>query len=261
MKGLQLWVSFFLVALGSLSLHVSPLYHTPLPPSLSFSSSLSPSLFLLPPLSVPLSPSLPLSPSSLLFSLPSSPPSHPSSFFPLPPSPSVPLHFAGVNGDRVLALLTADRAAPGKLAGAPLHHLGPPRPVTGPAAHQLAAVRRQSRGPCPITCHWSPVPFVCSFFYPFCGRPYRCISYQRSPGSRSRDPGGRNPGREPGRGDPWQRGASPGGHGGAGLSWIRYESSGPKRKTVQSELHTKGNLKGFFKKVANAPLWRRQSAP
>lgn len=48
---------------------------------------------------------------------------------------------AGVNGDGVLALLAADRAAPGELAGAPLHYLGPARPVARSAAHQLAAVR------------------------------------------------------------------------------------------------------------------------
>lgn len=56
--------------------------------------------------------------------------------------------FAGVDGDRVLALLTADGAAPGKLAGAALHHLGPARSVPRPAAHQLAAVWGQPRGSC-----------------------------------------------------------------------------------------------------------------
>lgn len=56
------------------------------------------------------------------------------------------LNPAGVDGDCVLALLTADRAAPGKLAGAALHHLRPARSVSRPAAHQLAAVGRQARG-------------------------------------------------------------------------------------------------------------------
>lgn len=56
--------------------------------------------------------------------------------------------FTGVNGDCVLALLTANGAAPGKLAGASLHHLGPARSVSWPAAHQLASVWRQSRGSC-----------------------------------------------------------------------------------------------------------------
>lgn len=56
------------------------------------------------------------------------------------------LNPAGVDGDCVLALLTADRAAPGKLAGAALHHLRPACSVSRPAAHQLAAVGRQARG-------------------------------------------------------------------------------------------------------------------
>lgn len=60
----------------------------------------------------------------------------------------VPSDFTGVNGDCIFALLTANGAAPGKLAGASLHHLGPARSVSRPAAHQLASVWRQSRGSC-----------------------------------------------------------------------------------------------------------------
>lgn len=60
------------------------------------------------------------------------------------------LHPAGVNRDCVLALLAADRAAPRELAGAALHHLGPTRSVARPAAHQLAPVRCQPRGPCGV---------------------------------------------------------------------------------------------------------------
>lgn len=56
------------------------------------------------------------------------------------------LHSAGVNSDCVLALLAADRAAPGKLAGAALHHLSSPRSVPRPAAHQLTAIWCQPRG-------------------------------------------------------------------------------------------------------------------
>lgn len=68
----------------------------------------------------------------------------------VPGTPLLPvwagLNSAGVDGDCVLALLTANRAAPGKLAGAALHHLRPARSVSWPAAHQLAAVGRQARG-------------------------------------------------------------------------------------------------------------------
>ena len=56
------------------------------------------------------------------------------------------LFSAGVDQDCVLALLAADRAAPGELAGATLHHLCPAGPVPRPAAHQLTPVRGQSGG-------------------------------------------------------------------------------------------------------------------
>lgn len=56
------------------------------------------------------------------------------------------LDSARMNGDCVLALLAADWAAPGKLAGAALHHLSPARSVAWSAAHQLTAIWCQSRG-------------------------------------------------------------------------------------------------------------------
>ena len=55
---------------------------------------------------------------------------------------------AGVDGHCVPALLAADRAAPGELAGAALDHLGPPRSVPGPTAHQLTAVWGEPGRPC-----------------------------------------------------------------------------------------------------------------
>lgn len=55
---------------------------------------------------------------------------------------------AGVDGHRVLALLTAYRAAPGELAGAALDDLGPARSVPGPTAYQLTAVRCEPGCPC-----------------------------------------------------------------------------------------------------------------
>lgn len=94
------------------------------------------------------------------------------------------------------------------------------------------------------------------------GRPYRYISDQLSPGSRSQDRDGRNQERVQGKGDLWQRGVSPGGHEGAGRFWILYESSEPKRQRVLTGLDTRGVLRGFQKVVnANVPLWRRQSVP
>lgn len=63
------------------------------------------------------------------------------------------LLIAGVNEHGVLALLTADRAAPGELAGASLHHLRPARTVPGPTAQQLTAVWGQSRCACGLD--WS----------------------------------------------------------------------------------------------------------
>lgn len=59
---------------------------------------------------------------------------------------SLYLHPAGVDGDCVLALLAADRAAPGELAWTSLHHLSPARSVPRPAAHQLTAIWSQPRG-------------------------------------------------------------------------------------------------------------------
>lgn len=56
------------------------------------------------------------------------------------------LHSAGVNSDCVLALLAADWAAPGKLAGAALYHLSPACSVSWPATHQLASIWSQPRG-------------------------------------------------------------------------------------------------------------------
>lgn len=144
-----------------------------------------------------------------------------------------------------------------------MHHLGPACSVARPAAHQLAAVRCQSRGSCFTTGYLSQIP-PSQFIFPlswFCGRPYRYISYQQSPGSRSRDRDGRNLERVQGKGDLWQRGVSPGGHGTAGLFWILYESSGPKRKRVVTGLDTRG-IWGFSERCsANIPLWRRQSVP
>lgn len=94
------------------------------------------------------------------------------------------------------------------------------------------------------------------------GRPYRYISDQQSPGSRSQGRDGRNLERVPGKADLWRRGVSPGGHGGAGRSWILYESSEPKRQRVLTGLDTRGILRGSQKVAkANVPLWRRQSVP
>lgn len=153
-------------------------------------------------------------------------------------------HSAGVNGDRVLALLAADWAAPGKLAGAALHHLGPARSVPRPAAHQLAAVRGQPRGS--WVCfrrgqrHFSLIVVIYKldnlFFFPV-NRSYRYTSYQRSREYRCQGRDGRSLETEKGTQGLWQQGVWPAGRGGAGLSWILRASGVPEgRRRLLREL-------------------------
>lgn len=164
-------------------------------------------------------------------------------------------HSTGVNSDCVLALLAANGAAPGELAGAALHHLSSPGSVPWPAADQLTAVWCKPRG----SCVWKTaksfvfIHLVDRLDFLAASWPhwsYHYISYQQSRGYRCQGLDDRSLGMVQGTKDLWQQGVWPGGHGEAGLFWIRYESGEPeKRMMVEKLVRFSKEVVGFWKSI------------
>lgn len=173
--------------------------------------------------------------------------------------------FTGVNGDCILALLTANGAAPGKLAGASLHHLGPARSVSRPAAHQLASVWRQSRGSC-----FTKDRFVVDLRVGFSFFPFEVDLTVASPACGPRDTvlgiemaeiwGGRKVEEISGSrgfhlGVPREQSCSR-------CYTGQTDLRGRKRMLTGLDAAGKKDLKGFSEGcVSKAPLWHRRSVP